>query len=56
MSGQEAGVTSEPAGDGAPATGSEETPRFRYSAEIAAEIEQRWQRRWEELGTFHTPK
>jgi len=55
MSGQEAGVTSEPAGDGAPATGSEETPRFRYSAEIAAEIEQRWQRRWEELGTFHTP-
>ena len=33
----------------------EEVPRFRYTAETAAEIEQRWQRRWEELGTFHAP-
>jgi leucyl-tRNA synthetase len=33
----------------------EEVPRYRYTAETAAEIEQRWQRRWEELGTFHTP-
>ncbi|GAA2822069.1 leucine--tRNA ligase [Saccharopolyspora taberi] len=36
-------------------TNTEEVPRYRYTAEIAAEIEQRWQRRWEELGTFHAP-
>ena len=62
MSGQAAGVTGEPTETpvtGGPATGgpngSEEAPRFRYTAEIAAEVEQRWQRRWEELGTFHAP-
>ncbi|QUH05652.1 leucine--tRNA ligase [Saccharopolyspora erythraea] len=36
-------------------TNTEEVPRFRYTAQTAAEIEQRWQRRWEELGTFHAP-
>ncbi|GAA4865271.1 leucine--tRNA ligase [Saccharopolyspora cebuensis] len=45
MTGQEDGAT----------TGGEEAPRFRYTAETAAEIEQRWQRRWEERGTFHAP-
>ncbi len=25
----------------------------RYTAELAAEIEQRWQDRWESEGTFH---
>ncbi|MGW0891946.1 leucine--tRNA ligase [Saccharopolyspora sp. NPDC002578] len=58
MSGQAAGVTSEPTGDpstGSSANGSEETPRFRYTAETAAQVEQRWQQRWEELGTFHAP-
>ncbi|MBB5958670.1 leucyl-tRNA synthetase [Saccharothrix tamanrassetensis] len=32
-----------------------ETPAFRYTAELAGEIEQRWQREWEERGTFHAP-
>ncbi|GGP38578.1 leucine--tRNA ligase [Saccharothrix coeruleofusca] len=32
-----------------------ETPAFRYTAELAGEIEQRWQQRWEERGTFHAP-
>lgn len=31
-----------------------ETP-FRYTADLAAEIEQRWQDRWDAEGTFHTP-
>ncbi|WP_152192874.1 leucine--tRNA ligase [Georgenia satyanarayanai] len=30
-------------------------PRFRYTARLASEIEQAWQDRWEELGTFHAP-
>jgi leucyl-tRNA synthetase len=28
---------------------------FRYSAALAASIEERWQGHWEERGTFHTP-
>ncbi|WP_033436900.1 leucine--tRNA ligase [Saccharothrix sp. NRRL B-16314] len=31
------------------------TPAFRYTAELAGEIEQRWQQHWEEHGTFHAP-
>jgi leucyl-tRNA synthetase len=31
-----------------------ETP-FRYTAALAAQIEQRWQDRWDAEGTFHTP-
>ncbi|MGH3632345.1 MAG: hypothetical protein ACRDRL_33525, partial [Sciscionella sp.] len=27
----------------------------RYTAALAAEIEQRWQRYWEEHGTYHAP-
>lgn len=46
MSGQDEGSTS---------GSTEEVPKFRYTAETAAGIEQRWQERWEELGTFHTP-
>jgi leucyl-tRNA synthetase len=34
---------------------SEEVPPFRYTAQMAGEIEQRWQRRWEQWGTFHAP-
>ncbi|GAB2965475.1 leucine--tRNA ligase [Micromonospora polyrhachis] len=30
-------------------------PPFRYTAELAGEIEHRWQDRWAERGTFHTP-
>ncbi|MDN5930574.1 MAG: leucine--tRNA ligase [Pseudonocardia sp.] len=30
-------------------------PPFRYGAALAAEIESRWQDRWEREGTFHTP-
>src|SRR5690606_13354679 len=32
-----------------------EIPPFRYTAALAREIERRWQQRWEEWGTFHTP-
>lgn len=28
---------------------------YRYSAELAAQIERKWQRAWEEKGTFHVP-
>jgi leucyl-tRNA synthetase len=31
-----------------------DTP-YRYTAALAADIEQRWQDRWDERGTFHTP-
>ncbi|MGH8894347.1 MAG: leucine--tRNA ligase [Actinomycetes bacterium] len=40
-----------PAGD---AVADPETP-FRYTAALAAEIEQRWQDRWERDGTFEAP-
>jgi leucyl-tRNA synthetase len=33
----------------------EGTPRFRYDARLANEIELRWQDRWEREGTFHAP-
>ena len=33
----------------------EGTPRFRYGARLASEIELRWQDRWEREGTFHSP-
>ena len=36
-------------------TQTEEVPQYRYTAETAGEIERRWQRRWDELGTFHAP-
>ncbi|ACU40865.1 leucine--tRNA ligase [Actinosynnema pretiosum subsp. pretiosum] len=39
-------MSTEPAAD---------TPAYRYTAALANEIEQRWQRRWEERGTFHAP-
>ncbi|WP_241236998.1 leucine--tRNA ligase [Georgenia faecalis] len=35
--------------------GGPEEPRFRYTAALAAEIEERWQERWAERGTFHAP-
>ncbi|MCC8251113.1 leucine--tRNA ligase [Saccharothrix luteola] len=31
------------------------TPAYRYTAELAGEIERRWQQHWEEHGTFHAP-
>ncbi len=34
---------------------SDAEPAFRYTAALAAEIEQRWQDRWEAAGTFHAP-
>jgi leucyl-tRNA synthetase len=37
-------------------TGPDEgTPSWRYTAELAGEIESRWQRRWAERGTFVVP-
>jgi leucyl-tRNA synthetase len=32
-----------------------EAPPFRYGAELARQIELRWQERWERDGTFHSP-
>ncbi|WP_372472046.1 leucine--tRNA ligase [Jidongwangia harbinensis] len=32
-----------------------EAPRFRYTAELAGEIETRWQAYWADHGTFHAP-
>ena len=40
--------------DGA-GTAAEAAPPFRYTAELAAEIEARWQDRWEAEGTFKAP-
>lgn len=40
--------------DASPTDRPTETP-YRYTAELAAEIEQRWQDRWDAEGTFHTP-
>jgi leucyl-tRNA synthetase len=33
----------------------EDTPRFRYTSQLAAAIEARWQDRWEAEGTFEAP-
>ncbi|SHE62642.1 leucine--tRNA ligase [Streptoalloteichus hindustanus] len=33
----------------------EEVPAFRYTAELAARVERRWQDLWDERGTFHAP-
>jgi leucyl-tRNA synthetase len=32
-----------------------DVPPHRYTATLAGEIERRWQRRWNEQGTFHAP-
>lgn len=34
---------------------SQDTPQHRYTAELAGEIETRWQQRWEDQGTFSAP-
>jgi leucyl-tRNA synthetase len=41
--------------EGSTTGGIEEVPQFRYTADTAAELERRWQREWEERGTFHAP-
>jgi leucyl-tRNA synthetase len=38
-----------------PTMSESETPRFRYTAALANEIEPRWQAYWAENGTFHAP-
>ncbi|BBU25085.1 leucine--tRNA ligase [Mycobacterium xenopi] len=32
-----------------------DTPRYRYTAELAGRIERTWQDNWERMGTFHVP-
>jgi leucyl-tRNA synthetase len=32
-----------------------DTPQFRYTAELAGEIERAWQQNWSRLGTFNVP-
>ncbi|MCU1485021.1 MAG: leucyl-tRNA synthetase [Actinomycetia bacterium] len=34
---------------------SDDSPKFRYTAALANEIEGRWQDRWESEGTYHAP-
>ncbi|MBX7448986.1 leucine--tRNA ligase [Mycolicibacterium sp. 3033] len=34
-------------------TGTDDTPRYRYAAELAGEIERSWQQRWVQDGTFN---
>ncbi|SDP78278.1 leucine--tRNA ligase [Lentzea jiangxiensis] len=36
-------------------TDAAEIPAFRYTAELANQIEKRWQRYWEDHGTYHAP-
>jgi len=38
-----------------PATPAEDQPAYRYTAALAADIEARWQDRWEKEGTFLAP-
>jgi len=38
-----------------PAAGSSSMPPFRYTADLAGEIELRWQERWAASGTFNSP-
>ncbi len=40
---------------GAAANGTGEVPAHRYNADLAGRIERKWQRVWEERGTFHAP-
>lgn len=40
---------------GAPQGRAGDTPAHRYTAELAGEIERRWQQRWNERGTFNAP-
>ncbi|NMR19332.1 leucine--tRNA ligase [Cellulomonas fimi] len=46
---------SEPAAQPEPGDSPQADVRYRYTAALASELEQRWQDRWDELGTFHTP-
>ena len=36
-------------------TDAAEIPAYRYTAELAGQIEERWQRYWENHGTYHAP-
>src|SRR4051794_26160599 len=38
-----------------PTMSESETPRFRYTAALAGEIEPRWQEYWAANGTFYAP-
>jgi len=52
-------VTDSPAGEAAlsqEASSKEaDVPRFRYTADVAGAIEQRWQENWRQWGTFNVP-
>jgi hypothetical protein len=49
------GVSSTSSTSGLPSVATEDAPPFRYSAALAAEIEERWQERWEKEGTLEAP-
>ncbi len=56
MTTQSEATGSRTAGDGAPdGAAGDSAPPFRYTAALAAEIEARWQDRWEADGTFEAP-
>jgi leucyl-tRNA synthetase len=40
---------------GAAPTGPDDVPKFRYTGQLAQEIEARWQDRWDAEGTFEAP-
>ena len=40
---------------GTPVATSDDAPKYRYRAELAGEIERRWQARWAAEGTFEAP-
>ncbi|RDI63116.1 leucyl-tRNA synthetase [Nocardia pseudobrasiliensis] len=40
---------------GAAATGDSDMPAHRYNAYLAGRVESKWQRNWDERGTFHAP-
>ncbi|MET3807467.1 leucyl-tRNA synthetase [Nakamurella sp. UYEF19] len=56
MSSEQHGSTRTEASPGEQSHGGDDSaPPFRYNAALAAEIESRWQDRWDALGTFQAP-
>ncbi len=49
------GVTDTPTTEGAGADTDADVPKFRYTAELAGEIEHAWQQNWAQSGTFNVP-
>jgi leucyl-tRNA synthetase len=48
-------VTDTPTAAGRSADAEADVPKFRYTAELAGEIERAWQQHWTQTGTFNVP-